>query len=263
MELTTQYAGLVERIEKKQASEQEIEQFLSKAEQEFQKEQQKLLSFNHPLEAYYYEYYVSREAFKEVPVNMGMLYRTLAGMQLEGRKMRKAETSYNLAYRWNPTDLDTMYALIELNKKDEDLDRVYSLTEKCYPFCCTRADLAHYYRNLGFYYLESYEPMTAVALYEYSNLFYPTKQAENELAYLKSAMGEKYEELDVERMQQILAENEIPLQAARETVGIAYQVGVAALQEGQEGLGVDCLMMVYDVTRDEEVKALLQSSKVL
>ena len=76
-------------------------------------------------------------------------------------------------------------------------------------------------------------------------------------------MGEKYEALDVEKMQQILAENEIPLQAARETVGIAYQVGVAALQEGQEGLGVDCLMMVYDVTRDEEVKALLQNSKVL
>lgn len=263
MELTKQYTLLMEKIQKKEASEQEIEHFLSEAEKEYQKELNSVISFNHPLEAYYYEYYISREPYTEAAVNMGFLYRTLADLQLASRKMRKAETSYNRSYRWNPVDLDTLYSKIELCKKDEELDKVYSLTEKCYPFCCTRADLAHYYRNLGFYYLESYEPETAAALYQYSQLFYSTKQAENELVYLKQAMGDKFKELSVSEMQAILSEHEIPLQAAEATVGIAYQIGIAALKAGNSNLAADCLMMVYDVTQDEEVKTLLSESKVL
>lgn len=263
MELTTQYAQLMDKVKEKKATEAELLEFIAAAEKEYQKETTAAVSFNHPLEAYYYEYYISKEPYVEVPVNMGLLYRTLGELQLASRKMRKAETSFNRSYRWNPTDLDTIYAMIEYQKKDEDLDRVYSLTEKCYPFCCTRADLAHYYRNLGFYYLESYEPEVAVALYEYSQLFYHTKQAENELAYLEKALGERYKKLEIREIQALLEEHEIPLQAAGQTVGIAYQIGLSALNAGNGALAADCLMMVYDVTQDEEVKALLSQSKVL
>ncbi|MDO5291624.1 MAG: hypothetical protein Q4F05_02620 [bacterium] len=257
MELLNEYRVLMNNIQKQTATEETIEEFIKKAEKEFQKELNTCLSFNHPVEACYYDYYISKEAYTRVPVNMGYLYRTLGTMYAKENKLRKSETSYNRAYRWNPVDLDTIYCLIENNKNDNDLEKVLKLTQKAYDFCCTRADLAHYYRNLGFYYLESYEPQLARALYEYSQCFYETQQAASELAYIAKALQEEDVKLSIEEMQSALQERGIPLQANATTVSITYQVGKACLQSGDAESANDCFLMVYDMTGDEEVKSLL------
>ncbi|MDO5520797.1 MAG: hypothetical protein Q4G58_09940 [bacterium] len=257
MELINEYRVLMDQIQQNTVTEEAIEEFIKKAEKEYQKELNVCLSFNHPVEACYYDYFVSKEAYTRVPVNMGYLYRTLGMMYAKENKLRKSETSYNRASRWNPVDLDTIYCLIENNKRENELEKVLKLTKKAYDFCCTRADLAHYYRNLGFYYLESYEPQLAKALYEYSQCFYETEQAANELAYIANALQQEEMKLSISEIQKTLQERGIPVQANPTTLAITYQVGKACLQSGDAESANDCFLMVYDVTGDEEVRSLL------
>ncbi len=259
MEVMKQYEQVMQQIQDKTVTEEAIESFLKEAERLYQKEVNACLSFNHPVEACYYEYYVSKEEFVRVPVNMGYLYRTLGMMYEKERKLRKAETSYNLAYRWNPVDLDTMYCMIEYYKKENELEKLKKMTDKSYSYCCTRADIAHYYRNLGFYYLEKYEADVAEALYGYSQCFYETKQAENELAYLAKAKQQEVKKSSVESMQRVLEQKGIPIQPSQKTLAITYQVGKAFLQSGDVDSAKECFLMVYDLTQDEELQALLTS----
>lgn len=257
MEIIKQYEELMQQIQDKTVTEEMMEEFLKVAEKLYQKEANTCLSFNHPVEACYYEYYVSKEEYVRVPVNMGYLYRTLGMMYEKENKLRKAETSYNRAYRWNPIDLDTMYCMIEFYKKEKDLDKMLRMANRCYSFSCTRADIAHYYRNLGFYYLENYKVDLAEALYGYSQCFYETKQAESELAYLAKAKNSEVKTQSVETMQQILKNNKIEIQPSETTLAITYQVGKAFLQAGDVQGAKDCFLMVYDLTHDEEIAGLL------
>lgn len=216
-------------------------------------------SFNHILDAYYYDYFIGKG--KEIQyndVNLSAFYRLQGFIKMQRNQYKEACSAYESALEWNPVDLDALLQLGELYKTMENIDACKEITMTAYNYCCTRATLARFYRNLGFFYLESYKPDLATALYQYSNIFYPSKQAENELVYLEKALKRETPKSSVKEMQDFILSEGLPIGPNADTIGITYRVGQLELEKGNIDNAKDCFTMVYDLTLDEEVKMCLE-----
>lgn len=221
-----------------------------------------IFSFNHILEVYYFRFF-KEAAGKELtyaPFNIGALYRLYGYILIRLEEYGAAITAYENALDWNPVDLDSLFQLSELYKKTKDLKHTKEITLEAYSYCCSRASMAHFYRNLGFYYLESYQPEIACALYLYSNIFSPSESANRDLAYLEKALNRPSPQPSLAEIQALLKEQKIPAGPNPDTVGITFRTGQLELEKQNYETARDCFALVYDLTLDQEAKALLEQT---
>ena len=174
----------------------------------------------------------------------------------------KAQQEWLSAHIENPVDMESILGIILCCKQLGDLEGEYSYTTKSYNYCCTRAELAAYYRNLGWYYLEKYNPEVASACYLYSKCFEDSKQADAELEFLEKAMGKKVTDKDLDQIQKILTENGIPTEADSVTLALLYKAAQEADEAGDTQQALDCYRMVYDLTVDEEVGRIINNMRI-
>lgn len=237
-----------------------METILSAVEGAFNENENSIyMSFNHVMELYIYSYYynpVKEVKFADIPYNQ--YYRTYGSVLGQLELFTEAEKAYEKAMKWNPVDLDSILSLAEIYKFSNDLDNFLKTSKQVYKYACTRATMARYYRNLAYYYLEQYKPEIARALYVYSNIYFQTENADNELAYIEKALNTATPSYSLAELQKILAENEIEPGPDSTTIGIIYRVGQLMKEDGDNGLAKDCFSIVYDITQDAEVGEMLQ-----
>lgn len=216
------------------------------------------ISLNHVMEYYVYACYFEPETdvlCTELPV--GEYYRTYGSLCLKLSKFRRAEDAFKKAICWNPVDLDSYLGLAECYKNLNMLSRYLDVTKQAYRFCCSRATMARYYRNMGFYYVARYNTEAARVCYTYSNIYYKTDNADNELKYLEQALNDKTPEYSVKQMQEILDKNEVEPGPDSKTIGIIYRVGELMMNDKDYKLARDCFSIVYDITQETQLKTLL------
>ena len=240
-------------------AERSMKAALKKIEAALSTEKGTLFSFNHILEVYYFRFFknAGSQEISYAPFNIGAFYRFYGYILIRLENYKDAITAYENALDWNPVDLDSIFQLVELYKKTKDLKHTREVTLEAYNYCCSRATLAHFYRNLGFYYLESYQPEIATALYLYSNIFSPSESADRDLAYLEEALKRPTPQLSIQEIQAILKENAIPAGPNPDTVGITFRTGQLELENEHLETARDCFMLVYDLTLDSEAKSYL------
>ena len=137
------------------------------------------------------------------------------------------------------------------------LDRYFIVTKQAYRYCCTRATMARYYRNMGFYYTSKYKPEVARACYIYSNIYYKTENADNELKFLEEALHDKTPDLSIAEMQDIFNQEGIEPGPSSDTIGVIYRVGELMMEDKEYTLARDCFAIVYDITREKELEPVL------
>lgn len=257
-----QIKQLVEKKENKSAKEN-MKLLLETLEMEFNEKKGTYFSFNHILEAYEYQYFKSPSIINHTDINISAFYRFYGFILMNLNEIGAAITAYEIALDWNPVDLDSLFQISELYKRSGDLKNTKRITFELFNYCCTRATLAHFYRNLGFYYLESYKPQIAIPLYIYSNIYFETKQAHSELDYLEKALKKPIKKYTLKELQTILELEQIPIGPNPDTVGIAFRVGELELEAGNISNAYDCFSMVYDLTHDKEAKILLEKAEQL
>ena len=176
-----------------------------------------------------------------------------AGALLSEQKNNEALQEYLAANMENPVSFEAVSGIIICCKRLGDIEGEYKYTQEMYKLCCTRAELATYYRNLGWYYLEKYKPDLSAALYRYSTFFQEGQAAEEEIKYLESALNKPMGKESPEQIQKMLEDNEIPTGPSNITLALLIKAGEEAEQNGNYMQARDCYMMVYDLTEDEEV----------
>lgn len=254
------YDEIIEDIDKKQYEKagRSMELLLKETLEEYKHLLGKAYSFNHILEVYYYDYFIGKgKNIEHTPINISAYYRLDGFLKMELSRYADAAGAYETALLWNPVDLDSLLQLGELYKRLGRKEKCLSITKQLYPYCCTRAALSRYYRNLGYYFLESYQPDSAAALYIYSNIFYKSRQADKELAYLEKALKRPVPDLSIQELQAALKKEAVPIGPHPDTLGITYRAGQLELEKGNKDNARDCFTMVYDLTLDEEIKELL------
>ncbi|WP_026511260.1 hypothetical protein [Butyrivibrio sp. LC3010] len=212
------------------------------------------VSLNHISEVFLYEYFVSDgKEYDLSETDTALEYKKKAKEFMSSGNIAKAQQEWIKAHFENPVDMENILSIISCCKQLGDIEGEYAYTLDSYNFCCTRAEMAAYYRNLGWYYLEKYDPDLASVCYMYSQLFDETKQAEEELKFLEKALNKKIEKKSVEDLQKILKKNNIPTEANSVTLALLFKAGGEAESAGDFIQALDCYRMVYDLTQDKEV----------
>lgn len=218
------------------------------------------ISLNHVMEYYIYAYYYQPTAeVKCTELPYGEYYRTYGELCMQLEKYNAAQDAYKKAIEWNPVDLDSILGLAESYKYINKLDRYLEVTKQAYRYSCTRATMARYYRNMGFYYLSKYNTELARACYVYSNIYYHTDNADAELQYLESALNDETPKLEIKDMQKMFDENGIEPGPESDTIGIIYRVGELMMNDGDNKLARDCFSIVHDITQEAALEQLLEA----
>jgi len=216
------------------------------------------MSLNHIMEYYLYEVYFEPDEDVDIlDIPIGEYYRTFGELCQTMKKYKAAEDAYKKALSWNPVDLDSYLGLAESYKYQNMLNRFLEVTRQAYRYCCTRATMARYYRNIAYYYLASYKPEIARDTYQYSNVYYHTENADSELKYIEEAINEKTPEIDIRRIQGVFKDESIEPGPDSKTIGVIYRVGELMMQDEDLALARDCFSIVYDITQEPQLGSLL------
>ena len=213
----------------------------------------KKISIFHISEVFLYEYYFNQSEYEFTQEDEAQLYIKEAAQDEQEGHIDKALQKYICAHHANPVSVEIYANIIRCYRLMGNLDELYHYTIESYRYCCTRAELARYYRNLGYFYLEKYQPDLAAALYQYSILYYESKQAENEIAFLNKAMKKEMKKNDIGQLQKMIIEAGIPVEADLITLGLRYKAGEEAEKKKDYRQALDCYKMVYDLSNDKEI----------
>ena len=118
--------------------------------------------------------------------------------------------------------------------------------------------MARYYRNMGYYHISKYNTQTARCCYIYSNIYYNTENADRELEYLKSALGDDTPQWSIKEMQKMLEQSDIEPGPNPDTIGVIYRVGELMMNDHEYSLARDCFSICYDITQEELLARMLK-----
>lgn len=146
-------------------------------------------------------------------------YYFLAMIDFENRNHEEAIKKLNKALKWNPCDIKSMFEKAENYKASGDLKKYYTSTLDLFDNIYSINDLARYYRNLGYYFIEEKEWDLAKAMYLYSVRFDNNPVALQELKYILSKSGNDTLPAK-EDLKDILKENRIPTFISKEIINL-------------------------------------------
>lgn len=217
-----------------------------------------VVCLRHISEVFLYEYYCLGDDEYEISAEDTLTpHKNRAKELLLAGDYAKAQQEWISAHLENPVDMESILGIILCCKQLGDAEGEYSYTTESYNYCCTGAELAAFYRNLGWYYLEKYKPEVAAACYLYSKYFEDSRQADAELEFLEKAVGKKVSDKNLDQIQQLLKDNDIPTEGNSVTLALLYKAAQEAFEAGDTQQALDCYRMVYNLTADEEVGKII------
>lgn len=212
---------------------------------------------SHISEIYLFEYYLQPGPYRLIPDDR-LKEQMEKGAAEEARGgYAGAVQAYERALELNPVSPEIYLHLIRCLYRMHHLEEMHERTLRMYPFVCTKAELAQYYRWLGCWYLEEYQPELSECVYRYSMLFEKSRQAEEEIRYLETALSAKMPDYSVQEMQNRLRGADIPVHASNVTAALLVKAGEEAEQSPENAWrqqALDCYRMAYDLTADPELQ---------
>ena len=214
----------------------------------------------HIAEQFLYEYYFKPEDYEILGEDKVKPLLDKAREEDAKGGIMAALQYYQEAEDYNPVSTEIRFHLIDLYFRLHRNDDLLNETKEIYPFCCTRAEIAQYYRWLGYYFLETYKPGLAAVLYRFSTLYEKSELAENEIHFLETAMNKKMPDHTAGELAEKISHAGFPAGPSKITLALVYKAGEEAQSEaGNSKTGktmrqqaLDCYRMVYDLTGDEE-----------
>lgn len=217
-----------------------------------------VISIYHISELFLYEYYVNQGDYSISEKDLASPHITEAERLEKGNNPGRALTEWIAAHKENPVNTQIYEGMIRCSMLLQNNHKVLEYANELYRFCCTRSELAFFYRSLGWYYLETYKPELSAALYRYSTFFYESEQAEEEIKYLEKAMKKPLVSDDISSIQKTISDAGIPVSPDKITLALLLRAGEEAESLGSVSQALDCYKMLFDLTQDEEIAARIK-----
>lgn len=223
-------------------------------------EDKPVLCANHMLEFYLFEYYFKTREYEAQRYPVHRMYHSLAKKYMERMHFDKAYEKLDKAAEFNPVDMDIYWEKTECLKQLGDYKKLKETTKELHKFIYTRADIARFYRNIAFYYVEKKEPEKAMMLYTYSNMFSHSKTADSEINFLETAIGRECPEYSVEQIQKEVRKLKLPEGISETTLTILLRAGQLEIEQGDKNSGMECMELLYQVTGDENIRKIIEKN---
>lgn len=177
-------------------------------------------------------------------------------------RVEEARKYLRKALRWNPASCSIAFVYIDTWKVNQELDMFYELTKKLLCFTYKKSDIAHCFRNLGYYYSEKEEYALAFTCYMISLYYEP----ENNLActQLNSITDIAFKEVEkpsLEEMKSYIDQYNLPTGANPVVIELANRCAQEALEKENLEMAIHFYEILYQLTNDLSIKDKLETLK--
>jgi len=220
-------------------------------------------SFRNPVEEIFFEQrFAPEKTIRIPPFPFNEVYELLLYLQVEQMHLADAMETIAIALKRNPLNTTILFEAAELHKMRKELDEFLTATVKCHQFLYRRPDLARYFRNLGYCFIEKREWDEAIVSYCMSSQWHQTDMAQSQLYYIAQETGKLPEPEKYENWEQILTRHNVPVRPEVLWPQIAWGLGNHARESENCDLAAFSFSLVFELTRDEDAKRLLEECKV-
>ena len=177
---------------------------------------------NYAEEAIFNYIYKSKKQNIYPEQNISEIYYYLGFINIDLKNYDLAVEYLDKALKWNPINISAMFEKATVFRMKGNLDRNRAEIEKTFIFIYNSSYLAKFYRELGWYYVERKIYDLGNALYTYSNYFYKTNNAENELKYIAQQENREIRYTPIAEINQYLKDYNIPINFNRSIVNCIF-----------------------------------------
>ncbi|MFZ2959906.1 MAG: hypothetical protein WA705_23755 [Candidatus Ozemobacteraceae bacterium] len=210
-------------------------------------------SFNNYLEEVYYrEKTGCKKNIHPPPFPFNEYYNYRVFLLFEKRRFDEAETFIEAALKRNPLYAHMLFEKSEIAKSRKDWRAFFDTSLLAFPMLYKRPDLARFFRNIGFYFVERSLWEEAFAAYFTSMYWHPTNLAEGEIQFILQKSGQDLRKQAAEKCLELLGKHSIPLRADPLWSKIAWHLGRDAFEEKVYDLALFFFTVVHDLVGDEE-----------
>lgn len=194
----------------------------------------------------------------EEPLNR--LYAMYGSLLLEQGKLDEAQEALAIAMDWNPMSADIAFEHAEVFKQKKDWEKLKELTIAIFPIAYKRREIAHCYRNLGYYFVEKQMWDEAVGCYLLSMSFADAEgryQAELELKYIHDETEGQAQRPSIGALRSYGEKYGFPIGPDSKIIETAMQYGKTMLANKKYEHAQYFLDIAYKLTESKELKELL------
>lgn len=215
--------------------------------------------FAEPMQEIMYIHYNKPEKdIRSAQIDYEALYFLYGNILVELGRIEDAREALKKARRWNPASPAVGFEYAETYKMEGNIPVFAKVTKEIYPYIMTKTDLARFYRNMGFYFVEVEEYYAAVCGLMFSTGYEKSNIVPTELYYISQKSGENYKPT-VEEMIKCFEEHDIPLGVSDDVIGIAYAYGKHFYEEVKDMAATEYFWgMFAEFREDEEVNRVLK-----
>ena len=177
---------------------------------------------NYAEEAIFNYIYKSKKQNIYPEQNISEIYYYLGFINIDLKNYDLAVEYLDKALKSNPINISAMFEKATVFRMKGNLDRNRAEIEKTFIFIYNSSYLAKFYRELGWYYVERKIYDLGNALYTYSNYFYRTNNAENELKYIAQQENREIRYTPIAEINQYLKDYNIPINFNRSIVNCIF-----------------------------------------
>lgn len=180
-------------------------------------------------------------------------YSYLSYIYNEQKQYDKALEMIAKTCRWNPMALSPLFEKCETYKMQKDWETFYNITLSLYDKIYNARDLAHYYRNLGFYYIEKGNLDLAYALYTASTKFEKSNNAFAEMAYINQQLNRESYNMSAEEGINLLKQNNLSFGIKQSNLDLLVSIYVNE-KELMSNKNVEMMLSsrIYELTFDKK-----------
>jgi len=219
------------------------------------------MEFREDLEEAYFQF--KFEPGKEVRRATGVnpeIFFLLAYVLVEKENLDEALEVLDRGLRFNPLHTKLLFERAEIFKLRKDWKRFKETADLCWEYAYNADDVARVYRDYGYMLIELQKFDAAVCCYLISLNFAETDTAQEQVLYISSVTGKAINlQKTIERMEELLVPQDIPIYPNPDMVGIARVLAQWYEKEKKYERALACHQVVFDLTAEAETKRKITS----
>ena len=237
--------------------------------------------FKNLLEDLLFQITVNKEIKRRYPLilDYSTLYSDYGNVLLHFNKYEDALKSFRLSHNFNPVNVNAIFGLCEICKRNGDWDEYYKMAIQSFKYDYSVEDLAKSFRVLSSYYLhshnesdddedlklavylnklaESYDGQSDESLNAYFNKSSLNESALNESALNESALNE-YDDCSIENIREYLKSKRLPYGPGIEVITICKNLGFQLDEDKKVVPALFYFNIAYDLTKDSSIKDVIE-----
>lgn len=221
-------------------------------------ENAKFVSLRNPFEDYLCHYLFKPEkTLNRAPFDFAEYICTYAYILIETGSPLDAIPVLKKAEEYNPVDCGPKFELAEVYKLIKNREKMTEITQETMKVASSPNAIARCYANMGYMCFEYRDLDDAVAFYTASVMFAPNPAIPNELRGIAQLQNKPIEKPSHEQIMAVMKKYGIEFGPSKDVIGVAAQVASNFMIKKDIPNAVMALKLLYNITRDEEVKKLI------